>query len=608
MTEEHNTMSWDWARAAVCAALLGVAGLLFCLPAAAQTADAQTAGFDQNPKLRVLVDKVLMASNDWVMTAEHVREIAAAGFNVLSPRRGNDDLAEVRRIAGLAGENGMRHMPWMRGTLLVPEDEPADSGKRLVWSDGTQQDLYSPNADELWAWMTTRILGYARISADEPALMGVFLDFENYAPGGQSNAYALSYDATILGQFARVRDLDIPDLPLQERRRWLENNGHDEAFSAFQVDEWRQRCRQLRQDVDEINPAFQFCVYPAPGTFFIEKAVWPEWTSSRAPLILADATTYGRPAGLLPHDEALIANRRRLEPRPLRVDVKPFLYLGGIDPVVRGADPEFSGKNAVMASEVTDGYWVFYEGPDYQTDHGDYFHWFTWANSAISEGRFEVQHEPRRTPDPWNVQQIESKTELAQIGLFGLKPRMAALIQEMGTFEIHELHGLSQNYLGQLDVVVLQNFNVELDFNHAWVQALRRFVMDGGGLMIAHDTGWFMASPLPEIAVRDNPRQRVEAVRHVVETDLRVVLGHPALAGLQEDVRFATEFRDHMIFRAGERGRVIVENLVGDPVYVAGEIGAGRAVFTGSYYGYTSPLAGPERRAFLGCLEWLAGK
>ena len=248
MTEEHNTMSWDWARAAVCA----VAGLLFCLPAAAQTADAQTAGFDQNPKLRVLVDKVLMASNDWVMTAEHVREIAAAGFNVLSPRRGNDDLAEVRRIAGLAGENGMRHMPWMRGTLLVPEDEPADSGKRLVWADGTQQDLYSPNADELWAWMTTRILGYARISADEPALMGVFLDFENYAPGGQSNAYALSYDATILGQFARVRDLDIPDLPRQERRRWLENNGHDEAFSAFQVDEWRQRCRQLRQDVDEI--------------------------------------------------------------------------------------------------------------------------------------------------------------------------------------------------------------------------------------------------------------------------------------------------------------------------------------------------------------------
>ena len=52
----------------------------------------------------------------------------------------------------------------------------------------------------------------------------------------------------------------------------------------------------------------------------------------------------------------------------------------------------------------------------------------------------------------------------------------------------------------------------------------------------------------------------------------------------------------------------MVENLVGDPVYVAGDIGEGRAVFTGSYYGYTSDLTGPERQAFLGCLKWLAGK
>ncbi len=38
----------------------------------------------------------------------------------------------------------------------------------------------------------------------------------------------------------------------------------------------------------------------------------------------------------------------------------------------------------------------------------------------------------------------------------------------------------------------------------------------------------------------------------------------------------------------------MVENLVGDPVYVAGDIGEGRAVFAGSYYGYTSDPAGPE--------------
>ncbi|MBN2295523.1 MAG: hypothetical protein JXM70_24045, partial [Pirellulales bacterium] len=80
----------------------------------------------------------------------------------------------------------------------------------------------------------------------------------------------------------------------------------------------------------------------------------------------------------------------------------PFIYSGGIDPLVRGADPEFSGKNAVMISQVTDGYWIFYEGPTYtKPDHADYWKWFTWANKAIAKGDFDVQHEPRQTPTQW---------------------------------------------------------------------------------------------------------------------------------------------------------------------------------------------------------------
>jgi len=585
------------------ASALALAVMMLGQPAGSQQVTEAAA-----EKLRVLVDKVLMASNDWVMTEAHVEEIAAAGFNVVTPRRGNDDIGEVRRIAALANRYGMRHMPWMRATLLVPEDEPADSGKRLVWADGTQQDLYSPNAEELWEWMSRRILDYARASIDAPALMGVFLDFENDAPRAQSDAYALSYDNRILEQFGRASGIDVPQLPPAERKRWLEDHGHDHAFADFQVASWRRRCRLLRQAVDEINPRFQFCVHPAPGTFFIERAVWPEWTSQRAPLILADATTHGRPAGLVPHDQALVANRKRIEPRPQRVDVEPFRYIGGIDPIVKGADPEFSGKNAVMLADVTDGYWVFYEGPAYDGDHRDYFRWFTWANETIAAGRFEAQHEARETADPWDAIEVQSKTAKPQVALYGFKPRMMKMLEEDGSFELHELSGLSPAYLQNLDIVVLQNFNVELVFEHEWVQALRAFVLAGGGLMIAHDTGWFMASPLPEIAVRDVPTQHVEAVRHVVETDLQVMLAHPALGGLQEEARFSTEFRDHMIFRAGNQGKVVVENLLGDPVYVVGEIGEGRAVFTGSYYGNTRQLARSERQAFVGCLKWLAGE
>jgi len=121
----------------------------------------------------------------------------------------------------------------MRGTLLSPEDLPSDSDKRLVWADGTQQDLFSPNADELWQWMSTRILAYARVSVEVPALMGVFLDFENYAPRSQFNAYPLSYDTAILAQFGQAQGIVVPELPHQERKCWLEQHGHHGAFTEF---------------------------------------------------------------------------------------------------------------------------------------------------------------------------------------------------------------------------------------------------------------------------------------------------------------------------------------------------------------------------------------
>lgn len=592
---------WPTARGLIGAALLSVGMLSF--PVEAQPALPA----EPVDKLRVLVDKVLMADNNWVMTDAHVAEIANAGFNVVSPRRGNKDIDEVRRIAKLARTHGIRHLPWMRGTLLVPEDLPDDSDVRLVWADGTQQDLYSPNAEELWDWMSQQILAFARVSVEEPALMGVFLDFENYAPRSQSNAYPLSYDTRILDSFSQAKSLEIPTLAPAERKRWLEDNLQHEAFTEFQVESWRLRCRQLRQAVDEINPTFQFCVYPAPGTFFVERAVWPEWTSTQAPLILADGTTYGRPAALVPHEQALVANRRRIEPRPQRVTVEPFHYLGGINPLIEGADPEFSAKNAVMLADATDGYWVFYEGPEYSGSHSDYFDWFRWANQAIVEARFEAQHEPRQTAEPWNTTSVQSKTTRPQVAVYGMKPRMVQLLESTGKYELHELSGLSAEYLRSFDVVVLQNFNVGLEFEHEWVQALRAFVLDGGGLMLTHDTGWFMASPFPEIAVRDVPTQRVESVRHVVETDLQVVHEHAAVSGLQQGMRFATEFRDHMIFRAGALGTVVIENMFENPVYIVGERDDGRVAFSGSYYGYTQPLMATERAAFLACIAWLAG-
>ena len=353
-------------------------------------------------KLRIVVDKVMQPVEGWVTKEWMVKAAADAGFNVYSPRIGFDRAAEVRRAARWCAKYGIYFMPWMRGTLAAPMNDSA-KGRRMVWANGTEQPLWSPNSDEFWTWTRRYIIQYAALSREVPSVLGVFLDYENYAPGKVANAYSLSFDDQVLAEFAKARAVNIPELPFGKRRDWLKKHGLSDAFHRFQVGLWRQRCRELRKAVDQINPKFRFCVYPAPGTPFIQQAVYPEWATKAAPLILADAATYGRPSRFIPQKQGLEKNRAKLIERrgiPRKAGIS-FIYLGGIDPVVSGADPEFCGKNAVVISDCTDGYWIFYEGPKYDRDHPHYWKWFTWANRAIAAGRLDAWREPREEPDTW---------------------------------------------------------------------------------------------------------------------------------------------------------------------------------------------------------------
>jgi hypothetical protein len=99
----------------------------------------------------------------------------------------------------------------------------------------------------------------------------------------------------------------------------------------------------------------------------------------------------------------------------------------------------------------------------------------------------------------------------------------------------------------------------------------------------------------------------VEAKRHVVDRRLVVAARNPALPGLKPGQEFVTEFSDHMIFQPGPKGTVIIRNAFGDPVYVIGEIGKGRVVYSGCYYGYAHHLKGLERQVLLDLVEWLCG-
>lgn len=370
------------------------AAMLICLSSPSFADDKIT---PQSDKLRILVDKVLMRSTNWIMKENHVKEIADAGFNVVSPRSGGEDLNQVRLIASYAQKNNIRYLPWMRGTRV------AKTGPKMLYDNGMEHNICSPSSDELWQWMTALILGYAAISKELPALMGVFLDFENYHPPQKpGHVYFLSYDTAILTEFANAKGFPVPNVEKPARYQWLINHGLHREFSEFQIRDWRNRCRDLRQRVDSINPRFQFVVNPGKGTPFLTEAAFLEWPTANAPIVLADDITYGRPSPTTPHEDALNINKKRLNDRIKQAERLgvPFKYIGGIDPVVRFADPEFSARNAVMISETADGYWVFYEGPQIGKDHEAYFGWFSKANLAIKTGTFQFWSQNRITLDP----------------------------------------------------------------------------------------------------------------------------------------------------------------------------------------------------------------
>lgn len=360
----------------------------------------------ETEKFRIMVDKVERLDNpDGHMTEEHVKMYTELGFNVLVPRTGAEDYGYVRKMAKLARKYNAFYMPWMRGGTETKEDTP--ESEKIVWQGGVVQGKYNPNSDSLWEWLSERILTYAKISVEEPALIGVFLDYENYgAPHGAGWLYSISYDKNILEKFAKSKKIKFPKLSPEERHSYLENEGLLEDFRSFQIEHWRSRCRTLRKKIDAINPQFQFCIYPM-STFFMREAAWQEFSTKDAPLIVADASTYGRPGGMTQqvglehHAEKMRKKMKFLEEFEQKHEV-PMLLLGGIDPIVyRAPDAEFAGKNAVVISENCNGYWVFYElrEPVRTAYHNAYLEWFTLGNQAIVKGRYGFWREDRKTLD-----------------------------------------------------------------------------------------------------------------------------------------------------------------------------------------------------------------
>ena len=141
----------------------------------------------------------------------------------------------------------------------------------------------------------------------------------------------------------------------------------------------------------------------------------------------------------------------------------------------------------------------------------------------------------------------------------------------------------------------------------------------GGGLLLSDhraqgdDHEIVSSHPFPEIGVRSSPAPEPKR-----DTPELVIDGtHPITGGLAGKARFtpaAIEHKGHRhiayerrTFEPGPKGPVLVRNAFGDPVLVAGQVGKGRVVLVGFFYGRDMPVEGVKRQVYEGALRWLAG-
>jgi hypothetical protein len=74
---------------------------------------------------------------------------------------------------------------------------------------------------------------------------------------------------------------------------------------------------------------------------------------------------------------------------------------------------------------------------------------------------------------------------------------------------------------------------------------------------------------------------------------------------IYEGKPYIAEFPDHVIFKPGIAGRVLVKNRFNNAVVVSGCSGKGRMVYAGCYFAYKSVLSGIEKKLFGDLMRFL---
>ena len=572
--------------------------------ASAKNAVRHRPGLITGEKIRAVHPKTLWHSDPVCSFSEEALQwLHGLGFTLVGPARGDE------KACRLLGERARRIGLQVYGSRSVCYEIPEDAAwedEKMVWFHGWRQNIACPANAGFWRGALEEPLkAYARVSRDLP-LVAVLLDWEIYARPKFRNQYGPCYCDACIDRYRTATGSKIPDLSADERNPWLRTHSELGAYDRVFYSRIEELARGLRAALDVENPKLSIFLIPWSSPFL--EAVARGVATKHAPVWVSNESTYGKTSPSIPDDAAIAANvatclddRRRLDELGI-----PYRYLAA---TYNGwGSPEFHGRALIRMAEVTHGYWFFedvgwYRQKEEPIDRDDLYRCYAHANAEI---RFGTYGDPWR----WNVTQPHIPAPPIPNGKIGVAfsgdggGRLAGLL-DPERFSTYPAPLIEASALAGTKVLVLQNFNARLAPDNPVVTTLRRFVEKGGGLFLGHDTGYFMASPFPEVVPGPLDPPEKGDPRHILDLQIRIGSG-PGIPPVVADQTYETSFNDHLTFELGPEGTVLARDRYDHPVIVSATVGKGRVVYSGCWYGRLADAAGLEARLTRALLEWLA--
>lgn len=533
---------------------------------------------------RILVDKIFSRNPTRALLDGDYQRIKELGFNVLSPRNSGVDVEMMERDLKLCREAGLKFLPWLRGTL----DNTTASKLQLTHFTGIAAPLYTPDCKAWQDYMRNWLDLYARKQKNDPAMLGVFLDFEHYAKPKIMEPYDYSYDQANLARYRSETGKSV-----------IGNGTRDAGFEQWQKKNWQKQCAVLAADVKSISPDFKFFIYPTISTPFLDVFA-SEMQKQGLQVYNAGCETYDTPSFYSNEGIRDWASEVIRKSAAKTVSVLPEVkYLGGLDPAVSGNPPDVMALKMCAIAENSSGYWIFFEGFT-RDEHvfKDYCDAFVKANQGITNKTYKIPVGPEKAAVKKYVPRFKKEGAKKIFISHQMRGALSRYYESFPHREALDMKGTGLDSIDHFDLLILQNFSVMPNDREHIYRELRNYVEKGGSIILGFSSMARLPGLFPEIGeAAATERTGGPKVRRIEEKS-------PFLSGISFN-QYQTNYPYYYTFKTGGKGILIFKDSAGAPVGVGGKIGKGKVLMYGDFLGIREVPAGDEAQVIDALTAWL---